>query len=306
MVATPKIIGPDGVARETTLFSTTMTSRFFQGTMDENTVDMQISIRGSAFTSDPDLIVFEGTTFSFPNPASFPDGLEFGAGLNVIEVRSISFSGAVSTPARLEVTLVQESDIGLVGIIPTNVSVEQLDDEVELRVEGVSDATFRGINFYASRFSGGGATGYQRVNLNTISDFETVLETTNIGSLEVDTPVATNPDGSVAADPLYVKIKETQTSSNDIIQNLENITLTPELAAAITEQEQANLLQTDFVQVFEVPETTTVIRSNYSVDSLVSRAFYTFRHNRQFGPASDPPTVPIGVFAATPLTSPLF
>jgi len=306
MVSTPKVFGPDGVARETTLFSTTMTSRFFQGTMDPSTIDMQISIRGGAFTSDPDLIVFEGSTFSFPNPSAFPDGLEFSAGRNVIEVRSISFSGAVSTPARVEVTLVQESDITLLGTVPSNISVEQLDDEVEIRIEGVDDSTFQGINFYASRFSGGGATGYQRVNLNTVSDFERVMETANIGSLQVDNPVATNPDGSPAADPLYVKIKETQTSSSDVIENLEDITLTEELAASITEQEQANLLRTDFVQVFEVPETTTTLRSSYSVDAVVSRAFYTFRHNRQFGPANDPPTVPIGTFASTPLTEPLY
>lgn len=306
MVSTPKVTGPDGVARETTLFSTTMTSRFFEGTMDPSTVDMQISIRGGAFTSDPDLIVFEGDTFSFPNPSVYPDGLEFAAGTNVIEIRSISFSGAVSTSARVEATLVQESDIGLLGTIPTNISVEQLDDAVEIRIEGVDDGNFQGINFYASRFSGGGATGYQRINLNTVSDFETVTETTNIGTLQVDSPVATNPDGTPAADPLYVKIEETQTDSNDIIENLEDITLTPELAAAITEQEQSNLLRTDFVQVFEVPETTTIIRSSYTVDSVVSRAFYTFEHNRQFGPTNDPATVPIGVFASTPLTEPLY
>ena len=306
MVATPKVIAPDGVARELTLFSTTMISRFFKGTMAVDTVDMQISIRGGAFTSDPDLILFEGTTFSFPNPATFPDGLELASGTNIIEVRSISFSGAVSASARVEATLVQESSLGLIGTIPTNVSAEQLDDEVKIRVEGVPDGTFRGINFYASRFQGGGATGYQRVSLNTISNFEVVQETSNIGAIQVDSPVATNPDGTVAADPLYVKITELQTSSSDVIENLEDIPLTPENAAAVTEMEQANLLRTDFVQVFEVPETTTVIRSNYSVESLVSRVFYTFKHNRQFGTTSTPATVPIGEFAATPLTEPLF
>lgn len=306
MASTPKIIGPDGVAREVTLFSTTIPSRFFRGTMGSDTVDMQISIRGGAFTSDPDLIVFEGSEFSFPNPSTFPEGLELAAGLNVIEVRSISFSGAVSASARVEVTLVQEADIGLVGVVPTNVSIEQFQDEVEVRIEGVNDTRFQGINFYASRFQGGGATGYQLVNLNTVTDFVVVQETTNIGTIQVDNPVATNPDGSVAADPLYVKIKETQTSSNDVIENLEDITLTPELAAAITEQEQESLLRTDFVEVFEVPETTSVIRSSYSLDTLVSRAFYSFRHNRQFGPASDPPTIPIGEFASAPFTEPLF
>jgi len=306
MASTPKIIGPDGVAREVTLFSTTIPSRFFRGTMGSDTVDMQISIRGGAFTSDPDLIIFEGSTFSFPNPISFPEGLELAAGMNVIEVRSISFAGAVSASARLDVTLVQESDIGLVGTVPTNVSIEQFQDEVEVRVEGVNDSRFQGINFYASRFQGGGATGYQLINRNAVTDFVVVQETTTIGSLQVDNPVATNPDGTVAADPLYVNIQETQTSSNDIIQNLEDITLTPELAAAITEQEQEALLRTDFIEVFEVPETTRVIRSTYTLDSLVSRAFYSFRHNRQFGPASNPPTIPVGEFASAPLTEPLF
>lgn len=306
MASTPKIIGPDGVARETTLFSTTIPSRFFRGTMDSDTVDMQISIRGNPFTSDPDLIVFEGTTFSFPNPSAFPEGLELVGGKNVIEVRAISFSGAVSPSATLEVTLVQEADIGLIGTIPTDISVEQEDDTVTIQIEGVDDSAFQGINFYASRFQGGGATGYQRVNLDTITDFDTIQETSNIGSLQVDNSIATNPDGTPAADPLYVKIEETQTSSADVIENLENIVLTPELAAAITEQEQDNLLKTDFVEVFEVPETTTVIRSTYSLDSIVSRNFYSFTHNRSAGPGNDPPTVPVGEFAATPITEPLY
>jgi len=306
MASTPKVIGPDGVAREITVFSTTQTSRFFAGTMDADTVDMQISIRGGAFTSDPDLIIFEGDTFSFPNAASFPDGLEFGAGVNNIEVRAISFSGAVSAVAAVQVTLVQESENGLIGLIPSNISVEQLDDAVDVRVEGVADARFRGINFYASRFSGGGATGYQRINLETIADVDVVQETTTIGTVAVNSPIATNPDGTAAADPLYVKIRETQTSSNDIIENLEDISLTPESAAAITTQEQTSLLRTDFVRVFEVPETTTIIRSNYTLESLVSRNFYTFKHNRQAGAGSTPSTVPIGAFAGTPLTEPLF
>jgi uncharacterized phage protein gp47/JayE len=306
MVATPKVIGPDGVARETTIFSTTISSRFFQGTMASDTVDMQISIRGNAFTSDPDLIVFEGTTFRFPNPVAFPDGLELAAGNNIIEVRSISFSGAVSASARVEATLVQEADIGLIGTPPSNISVEQLDDSVEIRAERVNDATFRGINFYASRFQGGGATGYQRINVETVTDFETVQETLNIGSLQTDNTVATNPDGTPAADPLYVQIKQTQTRTNEAVENLEDASLTPETAAAITFQEQQNLIKTDFVEILEVPETTTVLRTTLSVDSVVSRAFFIFDHNRQFGPANVPATVPIGEFSSAPITESLY
>lgn len=306
MVATPKVIGPDGTARETLIFSTTISSRFFQGTMAPDTVDMQISIRGGPFTSDPDLIVFEGTTFSFPNPNAFPEGLELAAGVNVVQVRSVSFAGAVSAPARVEVTLVQEADIGLIGTPPTNISVEQLQNEVEIRAERVADARFRGVNFYASRFQGGGATGYQRINVDTVSDFEIVQETSNIGSIEVDNAVATNPDGTPAADPLFLQIRQTETRTSETLENLEDVVLTPEVAAAITFQEQENLIKTDFVEILEVPETTTVVRTSLSVDSVVSRAFLAFTHNRQFGPSNNPPTVPIGEFASTPITESLF
>ena len=306
MVATPKVIGPDGVAREQTIFSTTMPSRFFQGTMAPDTVDMQISIRGAAFTSDPDLIVFEGTTFSFPNPSVFSEGLELAAGLNVIEVRSISFSGAVSASARVEATLVQESDEGLIGTIPSDISIEQFQDAVQISIEGVDDPTFRGINFYASRFQGGGSTGYQRINITTVSDFEVVQETATIANLTVENAVAANPDGTPAADPLYVKLEQTQTRNQDVLEHLEDIVLTPELAAAITEQEQEDLLKTDFVKTYEVPETTKVIRTTVALETVVSRSFYSFTHNRQFGPTSTPATVPIGEFAATPLTESLF
>lgn len=306
MVDTPKIIGPDGIARENTIFSTTIPNRFFQGTIDPTTTDMRISIRGGAFTSDPNLIVFEGDDFFFPNPASFPEGLELAQGLNVIEVQSIGFNGNVSAAARLEVTLVQESAIGLIGQVPTNVSVEQFDDSVTVQVEGVDDDRFVGINFYASRFSGGGASGYQRVSLNVISDFEVIEEETVLSSLDVTNTIATNPDGTPAADPLYIKLKETQTSSNEVIQNLEDLTLTPELAAAITEQEQNNLLKTDFVSTFEVPETVDTVRTNLTVSSVVERRFYSFNHNRIFGPANTPPTVAINEFQSLANSEPLY
>jgi hypothetical protein len=306
MVSTPKVLGPDGVYREATIFSTTIPNRFFSGTMDADTVDMQISVRGEPFTSDPDLIVFEGTTFSFPNPATFSEGLELAPGRNVIEVRSISFSGAVSTSAVVEVTLVQQADVGLVGTPPTNLSVERLQDEVQIRAEGVSDPRFRGINFYASRFQGGGASGYQRVNVNVVADFEVVEETTTLVDFVSENDIASNPDGTPAADPLYVKIRQTQTKSSDVLQNLEDIVLTPELAAAITEQEQENLLETDFVNVEEVPETVTRIRTTVVTDAVVEREFYLFTHNRQFGPQNVPSTVPVGEFASTPLTEPLY
>lgn len=306
MVATPQIIGPDGTARDNTVFSTTIPNRFFRGTIDQGTVDMQISIRGGAFTSDPDLIVFEGDQFFFPNPAAFPEGLELTQGKNLIRVRSVGFNGSVSDSATLEVTLVQQSDIGLIGQTPTNISIEQLDDSVTLQVEGVSDPTFVGINFYAARFQGGGDSGYQLISLNTVSDAITVEEEQLLRGIDVTNTIATNPDGTPAADPLFLKIKETQTRSPDVIEKLEDVPLTPELAASITEQEQDNLVKTDFVQTFEVPEVVNRIRTVVNVSSVVERQFYLFNHNRIFGPANTPPTVAVNEFRSLSNREPLY
>jgi len=306
MAATPQIYGPDGVLREITVYSTTIPNQFYKGVIDSDTVDMEISIRGGAFVSDPDFIVFEGTTFQIPNATAFPDGLDLAAGGNLIRVRAISFSGAVSNAAEIRATLIQESDLGTIASVPTNISIERFDQSIAVRVEGINNPNFRGMNFYASQFSGGGATGYQRININIVADAEPEFETSPLASFQSDNTIATNPDGSVAADPLYVQIEETQTKGGDTIERLEDVTLTPALAAAITENEQANLLKTDYVKRFEVPEGTTSIRSTYLLETLVERRFYSFRHNRQAGQNNTPATVPIGAFSSLPAEELLF
>jgi len=306
MTTTPKIIGPDGVSREDSEFTTTLPTRFFNGTIDENTVDMQISIRGAPFVSNPDLVVFEDTSFTVPNPSVFPDGLDLAAGLNEILIRSVGTSGSVSNSARVAVRLVQESDLGSTGEPPTNITVERRDNAIVITAEALDDSNVTGYNIYASRFTGGGATGYVRINVNPITDTFTKAETTELRTLEVDADVATNPDGSPAADPLFVQLQQTQTRGGDLIERLEDVTLTDELASAITIQEQDNLLQTDFTDVTEVPETTTKLRTTVRVDSVRERQFISFEHDRRAGPTSKPATVPVGEFAATPITDSLF
>ena len=298
MASTPQVYGPDGVLRVTTVYSTTIPNQFYRGVVDSDTVDMEISIRGGGFVSDPDFLIFEGTEFQIPNPSAFSDGLELAAGQNIILIRAVSFSGAVSASAEIRVTLVQESDVGVQAQVPTNFFVERQNDRIKLTIEGLDNPLFRGVNFYASQFSGGGATGYQRINLNVIADFEPTFETLTLASFESDSTIATNAAGGQAADPLFVKIEETQTKGGDTIQKLEDVTLTPELAASITITEQENLLKTDYVKQIEIPENVLSIRSSYLLESLVERRFYSFEHSRQAGPASNPPTVPIGAFSS--------
>lgn len=304
---TPKIYGPDGVPRETTVFTTTLPTRFFRGTMDPGTVDMQISIRGGPFTSDPDLIVFEANQFTFPNPNAFPEGLDLSPGQNLIEVRAVSLVGSLSTPASVQVTLVQTADIGLIGGVPTRIYLERKDQTVLLHAGGVEDSRFQGVNFYASRFAGGGAVGYQRINLDIVADYDAVEETTTLRDFTANTKVALAPDGTPAADPLYVHLSQIQSSTSDVLEHLEDVELTSmELAAGLLQAEQKTLLKTDFVQVVEVPETARSLRTTVNLSVVVVRRIYKFLHGRQFGPTSVPPTISLGEFASLPNTEPLF
>jgi len=303
---TPKITGPDGILREITIFTTTQPTRFFRGTMGPDTVDMQISVRGGPFTSDPDLIVFEETQFTVPNPNAFPDGLDLSPGTNVIEIRAVSLVGSLSTPARVEITLVQTADIGLLGGVPTKIYVERKDDAVLLHAGGVLDSRFQGVNFYASRFAGGGAVGYQRINLDIIGDFDEVEEMTTLREIVADAMVALTPEGDPASDPLFVHLTQAQSSTEDVLENLEDVTLTQDLAAGILLTEQGTLLKTDFVQVVEIPETARKLRTTVNLSEVIVRRIYKFLHGRQYGPTSTPPTISIGDFASTPGNDPLY
>lgn len=280
---TPQVYGPDGVLRNSLLFTTTIASRFFTGTIDASTVDMEVSIRGGAFAPDPDLITFDGTSWVMPNPEAYPDGLELEAGLNEIRIRAITTSGSVSSAAIISVRLIQSGDLGTITVAPTNVTLEQLDGRVEITVDAPSDTTnFRGMNYWASLYEGGGVTGYTRLNIQVVDDSTTIEETEDVGSLEIESDVVTNLDGSHAADPLYVQYVGTQVNADGTV------------------------LQADFTEQLEVPETASRLRSTLSLQSVRVVNRYSFSHSRSATTTSTPPTVYVGAFAAAPVSDPLF
>jgi len=277
MSLTPQVLGPDGVLREGLVFTTTMDTRFFTGTIDADTVDMEISVNGAGFTSDPDLISFEGASWVVPNPGIYPAGLELMPGVNTIEIRAISFSGSTSAPATITATVSQERDIGIVAEPPTNITVTEKDQSVLIEVEGLTGVEgFQGFNFYASRFEGGGDSGYQRVNLETVSEGTTTTETAQFASLEVESNVVVDTNDDPVADPLFYRVQGQQ------------------------EDEDENLIQADFDERYEVPETTRTIKTSLTLDSVREFQVYSFDHNRAGTPSSDPPTISISEFAATP------
>lgn len=282
-MTTPKFLGPDNVLRENFSFSTTIPSRFFSGEIDSDTVDIEVSIFGESFTSDPDLVTFEEDSFTIPNPSVFPDGLELISGSNEILVRTISSNGTTSAPASVIVRLVTESDIGFTPNPPTNISVERLDGKVRINAEALEDSRVIGYNFYASRFAGGGVSGYSQINLNLQPvNAPSKEEVTSLGTLNVDASIPLDGNNNPLIDPLFYKIRGDQVDEND------------------------SLVQSDFNQLLEVPETVRDLKISVEISSVDTQDIVYFNHIRSGRPTSDFPTIPNGDFAATPSTDPLY
>jgi len=280
---TPRFMGPDGVLRAEYIFTTDISTRFFRGVMSPDTADMQVSIRGSGFTSDPDSIVFEGETFTVPNPSAYPEGLQLFPGDNIIEVRSILTNGEVTASGRVQAELSLERDIKAGVIAPSGIFVERKDRVVTITVEGIEDQNVVGYHFYAATDPGGGTTGFKRINPTMVISSETIEDTDSLGQLTVDDLIATNEDGSPAADPLYLRYVGQQTD------------------------QLGNIIQTDFDQVVEVPETVTRVKTVVNVDSIRLTQQFSFTHDRVATPTSTPyPALPNSEFNALPDEDPLY
>ena len=282
-MATPKFLGPDGVLREEFIFTTDISSRFFTGTMDALTVDMQVSVRGAAFTSDPDMILFEGTSFTVPNPSAYPNGLNLLPGSNTVLVRSILSSGSTTNPASAEAILSLDRDVQALVIAPSGIYVERGDRIITVHVDGIDDSNVVGYHFYASVSPGGGTTGYYRLNTEMVSTGDIVEDTSTLGELTVDSTVATNLDGSAAADPLYFRVQGTQVDKFNAP------------------------IEADYNEVIGIPETVSRFKTTLQVDAISQITRYSFTHDRRStSTSSQNPAIPNSEFLAIPETDPLY
>lgn len=280
---TPKFLAPDGVYREQYIFTTDMVNRFFTGSMSADTVDMQISIRGSGFTSDPDLVYFEGTQFIVPNPSAYPQGLRLLSGSNEIKVKSVLTSGHTTDVGVVRANLSADRDVRAIILPPSGVYVERFDQRVKIIVDGLDDTAVVGYNFYASVSPGGGTTGYTQINLSLVTSGNQTAVYSPLGSVEVDAITATNQDGSHKADPQYFRITGTQIDKNGLV------------------------LQTDFDQLLNIPETTGQFKSSVGVQNVRYVKRYSFDHDRRSNEAStNYPTIPNSDFNSIPDTDPLY
>lgn len=187
MATAPQINLRDGSGTsQQVVFTTNRETITLDGTVDSNTVDLQVSVNGANFVSDPTLVDLDGTTFRIPNPASFPDGLTLELGLNTILIRAIDVVGGVSSPSSANITRVVRVDDEQV-FIPSGVRVRRKRNVVDVLAakpvaivarglgDSAQDAEFRGFNYYAST-APGGTTGYFRVNDKPVTTVSTIIE----------------------------------------------------------------------------------------------------------------------------------
>lgn len=274
MATSVQFLGPDGVLRVSSAFSTTSTNRFFTGVLPDDAVDVEVSVYGQPFTSDPTLVAFAGTGFTVPNPAAYPTGLDLFSGENTIQVRSVGLTGTRSAAATVVARLLPPDAVDLF-LPPSGVTIERLDGSVKVTAQGLSDSRVTGYNFYAATDAGGGTNGYSLLNTTPVNVGEPTQGVSDLYTLTSDNPAQT-------ATPLFYKVRIDQETSAEAV------------------------LSTDVDSRVEIPDTVTTVRSTVVVSSVVTTTYYSFQHTRNATPQSTPATIFSGRFASTPATDLLY
>jgi len=169
MAAAPRINYFDGSGTTTNLVITTnLFSLFLTGTVDANTVDVQIDVNGNGFVSDPTLVGLVVPDFTVPNPSSLPGGLTLDKGVNTIRLRAIDLSGSVSPVSTATVTVMSDIDLQQVLAPPTGVQMKRRAKSVDVSWTDNATTPATGFNLYASTGPSGTGSGYLRVNADMI------------------------------------------------------------------------------------------------------------------------------------------
>lgn len=169
MATTPKIRLFSSEEYVTNLnITTNIGSLTVRGIVDLSSVDIQVSINGDAFYSDPSLVSLSKGSFVFPNLSSYPNGFELSPGVNTVLFRSVSLDGSVSVPSTLTIDLVKDTTLGEILSPPTGISLKRKANSVEVVWTDVQTSTATGYNIYASTGSSGTGSGYLKVNADVI------------------------------------------------------------------------------------------------------------------------------------------
>ncbi len=206
MATTPQINIPDGSGQTELLeLTTNVRNHFFTGTVDENTVDVQVSVNGGGFVSDPGLVDFNLPDFTVPNAATFPNGFTLAPGETVIEIRAIDILGQASPPARIVVKFVTRNDLRSFVSAPTGLKTKRHIDKVDIIHIANPEDNVIGYNYYASTESGGGSLGYFKINKELVqTSFET--ETIDFDPVDIEPQVGTTQTFTFPNDGVFLGV----------------------------------------------------------------------------------------------------
>lgn len=180
MATTPQFHLRDGSGSTSNLVLTTNQERIvLSGSVNPQTIALQVSVNGAPFVSDPDLVSLDYTSFTIPNLDVHPDGLPLRPGENTIQIRAIDMVGGVSSTSAASITRVTSLTIADARI-PTGIRMRRRRDAVDILVakdtsDGFEGSKFLGYNFYAST-SPAGSTGYFKVNEAPVLESSGIFE----------------------------------------------------------------------------------------------------------------------------------
>jgi len=257
MATAPKINYFDGSGSTSELTVTTnLFSLVFDGTVDQNTIDVQIDFNGSGFISDPTLVGLTVPTFTIPNLNSHPEGLILERGTNIIRLRAIDLTGSVSAVSTITAVLVTDSDLETILSPPTGISLDRKATTVDVSWTDVQSTLATGYNIYCSTGPGGVGSGYLRVN-------QSIIPSNN--------PVETN----ILDFPL--KSFEYDFSDSESLDLQIVLRTVDPISAAVVEQKVLN-----HIPLIQSPE----YRVSTTVSSLQIEKKFVFSHDRDAGPAT--------------------
>jgi hypothetical protein len=221
--------------------------------------------------SDGDIAIDEDT-ITFPNPDVYPEGVFLVEGLNAFVLRCSN--GSDSFVFRWNIVYTTTSLLESPQP-PQGLSVNRLSDSIEV-VFVHEDPTVTYYAVYASTTSGGGVTGYTKINYRPV-------------------------------DPLsYGYFEETVTPIvSSITDETNGLSDTPASIYFIQGEESTD---PQTLQVYNdiLPDNLNRLRITASIDSVTLTQYVKFRHYRTGNNRTNPPTVQIGSFAALPNDQPLF
>jgi len=276
MAFAPQIALRDGSGYTQTLtFNTNQEAIFIEGQVDVSTADIQVSINGAPFVSDPTLVKFDLPNFTLPNPDNYPTGFILEPGKNVILIRTIDIIGGVSGASIVNITKVRAADIATAEA-PSGIRVRRRRDAVDvlaaipdsqvvntlspLAIVGTPEPDnggpkFIGFHYYAS-VSPGGTAGYFRINENLVTTASDVYEE-DLFDIGTDNVVWDASEESIAQS---VRIR-------------------------VTEEDQfGNETEVRFDRAYDITAFTNQFKFASTLQDRTLTQFVYFRHTRAGGP----------------------